>query len=113
MPWFYRCVMTTNETKHSPAPWKYIQAPYNGNTDLYEVQFGDDGECVCEIVHTEANAKLIAAAPDMYAALIYQKELNEWIENADPEDPFFEETLRLGLNHASDLINEAINKAEI
>jgi hypothetical protein len=41
-------------------------------------------------------------------ALKYQKELNEWIENTNPEDPFFDEGLRLGLNHASDLATEAL-----
>ena len=41
-------------------------------------------------------------------ALKYQKELNEWIESADPEDPFFDDGLRLCLNHASDLATEAL-----
>lgn len=37
--------------------------------DVFDVVFGDDEECVCEIVHEEADAHLIASAPDMYRML--------------------------------------------
>jgi hypothetical protein len=37
----------------------------------YEIHFNDDTECVAEVVHEEADAKLIAAAPNLLDALIY------------------------------------------
>jgi predicted GIY-YIG superfamily endonuclease len=33
------------------------------------VEFGNDNECIAEIVHSKANAKAISAVPDMIDAL--------------------------------------------
>ena len=35
----------------------------------FDVSFNDDGECVVDVVDKEADAHLIAAAPDMYKLL--------------------------------------------
>jgi len=59
----------------------------------------------------KANTSLIAAAPDLLAAVRYQLDLNKWVDDADPADPFFEETLRLKLNISSDYMTLAFNKA--
>jgi hypothetical protein len=59
----------------------------------------------------EANASLIAAAPDLLEAVIYQLDLNQWIESADAESPLFDETLSLRLNTANDYMKAAIAKA--
>jgi hypothetical protein len=50
---------------HTPGPWKVEKE----GTRWYEIHYGEDGECVAEIVHDKADAKLIAAAPDMLEAL--------------------------------------------
>ena len=34
-----------------------------------EIAFGEIGECICDTVYEEADAHLIAAAPDMYDLL--------------------------------------------
>lgn len=36
----------------------------------YEVQYGEDGECVAEFVSNEYDAQLIASAPEMLETLI-------------------------------------------
>jgi len=59
----------------------------------------------------KANTSLIAAAPDLLAAVRYQLDLNKWVGDADPADPFFEETLRLKLNTSNEWMTSAFNKA--
>ena len=65
--------------KHTPPPWKPHHRPgMYGMPDTYEIHWSDDGECVAEIVHGEADANLIAAAPDLLDAcekLLYVCEL--------------------------------------
>lgn len=53
--------------KFTQGEWKVVNIGLTG--DIFDVQFGDDGECVAEDVHTEADANLIAAAPKMYKTL--------------------------------------------
>ncbi len=64
------------ETKHTPGEWKVI--PYNG----YQKCIGTDKYTICHTtialedkdkVQAEANAKLIAAAPDLLAAALQIK----------------------------------------
>jgi hypothetical protein len=46
--------------------WNYGHAV----KDCWYVEFGNDNECIAEIVHGKANAKAISAVPDMIDALI-------------------------------------------
>lgn len=57
-------------TKHTPGPWK-VHKTNQARSGLpeFEIHWPADGECVAEIVHGEADALLIAAAPDLLAAL--------------------------------------------
>ena len=110
-------------TKHTPGPW--IAAPYQTDAPGFAVglsiyhdgtaagfaETGNDYLLLTSHELTEANARLIAAAPDLLEAVIYQLDLNKWIESADSESPFFEETLRLRLNTANDYMTAAIAKA--
>lgn len=71
----------TEQTKHTPGPWRAEQVRMGGPSNPYlawSVQ--GKGGCVAEIRYTgihpknqigedEANARLIAAAPDLLAAL--------------------------------------------
>jgi hypothetical protein len=59
-------------TKHTPAPWKMVDAgPHYNNKAItnYQIQYGDDGECISDHVYEEADARLIAAAPELLDAL--------------------------------------------
>jgi hypothetical protein len=66
-----------NESKHTPGPWHFRQSFTDGEPSAYEVDAGAPGRFnVCTVaagagqVETEeANARLIAAAPDMLHAL--------------------------------------------
>ena len=49
---------------HTQQPWKSVKVG-----DWYEIHYGEDGECVAEIVHEKADADLIAATPEMLEAL--------------------------------------------
>jgi hypothetical protein len=69
--------MKTNELRHTPGPWQAVEAPYNTTGWLW-VQNGS-GALLAD-VHTNpyipvetrnANARLMAAAPDLLAALEY------------------------------------------
>jgi len=59
-----------------------------------------------------ANAHLIAAAPALLEALEAQGSAEKWIADNDPNEPFYDETVRLKLDHASDLRRAAIAKAK-
>lgn len=77
--------------KHTPGPWKVVNAgPHWNNkaTTNYQIQYGDDGECISDHVYEAADAQLIAAAPDLLAVcenLVMLKDL--WLipEDVPPE----------------------------
>jgi hypothetical protein len=64
-------------TKHTPGPWTVIYAPDTGFTIWHDPRLHGDKRRGAVIIaadlragpETEANARLIAAAPDMLAAL--------------------------------------------
>ena len=66
-----------SEAKHTPGPWMPFHKPATDfMPEVFEIHYSNDGECVAEIVHKSADAKLIAAAPNMLEALEYaEKEL--------------------------------------
>lgn len=62
-----------DETEFSPGPWETFRYRDGGQKGLYVKQVGDKGLFLVrhtfDSIQAEANAKLIAAAPDMYEAL--------------------------------------------
>jgi hypothetical protein len=76
--------------KHTPGPWSYEEAPPNEYGDV--VAYVITGEKYFADVHVltsdpdtsraEADARLIAAAPELLAAVL---ELREWINNWEPD----------------------------
>ena len=106
-------------TKHTSGPWDYDRSPQDydgGGSPAYCTVTARGGEIIIAEVNDKiaegvANSRLIAAAPELLESVIYQLDLNKWIESADAESPFFEETLRLRLNTASDYMTAAIAKA--
>ena len=91
-----------NQFNHTPGPWSVNPAAqyYNGNK-AYEINFGNDGECVAEVVHSIEDANLIAAAKDLLEAC---QAFMELFTDSDmrPEDESYE---------VAGIIQEAINKA--
>lgn len=55
------------QSKHTPGPWKC--SPYNRNDSLYAVYDANGDELTYDDDEHDANAHLIAAAPDMLAEL--------------------------------------------
>lgn len=76
-------------SKHTPGPWKFgraghpkdgaydwgLKAYVDGNFEVIAETFGRSSEAIYP--PAEANAKLIAAAPDMFAAM------QEFVERVD------------------------------
>ena len=58
-----------SDTKFTPGPWRVIDRTTNG-VKGYEICWSDDGECVTDHVYEEADAHLMAAAKDLYAAAV-------------------------------------------
>ena len=58
--------------KHTPGPWSVnVIGQHWNNKSLkhIEVTFGPDGECICDTVYNQFDAKLISAAPELLNAL--------------------------------------------
>lgn len=78
---------TETQATHTPGPWSYqeaVEAPF-GSLDKWYV-FADDapeGAKLPAVVDTEANARLIAAAPSMLSILetVYARTTNEWLQH--------------------------------
>lgn len=93
-------------TKHTPGPWRY------GLAQNYQGFFVAPGNATLTLAavhnypaHTEANAKLIAAAPDLLEAL---KKISNWLacsQIASPED------MAQSFGDMEDLADSAIAKA--
>lgn len=63
---------TKGKFEDGTAGWKaHNNGAHWNNKDItnYEIHYSDAGECVVDHVYEENDAKLIAAAPDMYEAL--------------------------------------------
>jgi hypothetical protein len=54
---------------HTLDPWRVIEIDPPVGYAKYEIQYGNDGECVAEVVHEKSDADLMAAAPDLLEAL--------------------------------------------
>ena len=60
-----------SEQKHTPAPWTVREVQHSNvpGQRAFAIDFNEDQEQVVDWVYEEADAKLIAAAPDLLAAL--------------------------------------------
>jgi|HubBroStandDraft_5_1064220.scaffolds.fasta_scaffold329773_2 hypothetical protein len=70
----YRVVSIKPKTAHTSGPWQHRQAYDNGEPASFEVDAGRSNICAVatgagQPEREEANARLIAAAPDLLAAL--------------------------------------------
>lgn len=65
------------EFKHTPGPWHVRNnGPHWNNPSVtnYNIAWSEDGELVAEHVYEEADARLIAAAPDLLLELVALRE---------------------------------------
>lgn len=53
----------------TPGKWAAQKMPKPIGSANWQITFADDGEMVAEVVYEEADAKLMAAAKEMYEAL--------------------------------------------
>jgi hypothetical protein len=58
----------TTQTKHMPGPWN-ARGTAGHETHGQSAVYGDDGKDIAIVYDGEANARLIAAAPELLAAL--------------------------------------------
>lgn len=59
-------------SKHTPGPWNAVNTGKHWNNpsiDNWVITFNEDGEQIVDHVYEEADARLIAAAPDLLDAL--------------------------------------------
>jgi len=89
------------EFKGTKGKWKAVKLE---KTDWYpernEIQFGEDGECVCEFVADDNDAKLIASAPELLNAL------QSLLKSTYPNYKTLDNSI-----HPANLALKAINKA--
>ena len=92
-------------SKHAPGPWAVVDLGYDSGRQVYVADNTGTTVCDCDWSHTddecEANARLIAAAPEMYEAL---KEAEAELYQVPPAD---NEQLR-----TLEIVRAAIAKAE-
>ena len=76
-------------TEHTPGPWQAQDYWIIGCVeDSWDIMAGADTACpwrVAKVFRSEANARLIAAAPEMYEALPDLSHVISWLQNGcDP-----------------------------
>lgn len=96
-------------SEHTPGPWEATNDAVPDGFTQVTVYAETDGERVATVFRTEANARLITAAPDLLEAA---KALLEWADDVleQRQIPVEEHNQHFGrLNHA---LRTAIVKAE-
>ena len=74
------------KTTHTPGPWHpHALGLARSGEPEFEIHWSADGECVAEVVHGEANARLIAAAPELLDALKGMVNLAKWMDDVSNE----------------------------
>lgn len=73
--------------KYTKGPWKAHKTGLSrSGLPEYEIHWSNIGECVAEIVHGEADAILIAAAPDLLKACIAYRNAVTFEDTIDAEN---------------------------
>jgi len=75
---------------------------YNGNK-AFEIWYGNDGECIAEVVHDIEDAKLISCAPEMLEML---NKINDFIDKNRYKN-YMVELLRREVSGIEQLIKKA------
>lgn len=99
-------------SKHTPGPWAYQE-----DSDAYtHIVRGPGNRFICQLAQTtsaeiEANARLIAAAPEMFEALDTIGGLSRALRQGGP-DPMDLQGLSDALEEAIDLANSLVAQIE-
>ncbi|MEJ1438496.1 MAG: hypothetical protein RPU61_14505 [Candidatus Sedimenticola sp. (ex Thyasira tokunagai)] len=77
-------------SSHTPGKWKAHHIPASPYiTERWEIHWSKDGECVAEIIHSEADAVLMAESKNLLEALEsaveWFKKLDDWSGVGDPD----------------------------
>ena len=79
-----------NQSTHTPGPWKVELGSYDPHTDRYPPVVTAECRDVCTVEDTyddgEANARLIAAAPDLLAVCERLRRAIAWSHTEDRMD---------------------------
>lgn len=79
------------EFKGTPGPWSLrVTGAHWNNPKLQniEINYGTDGECICDTVYEIEDAHLIAAAPELLEALIMVRDAdNDCVKDGLPTIP--------------------------
>jgi hypothetical protein len=101
-----------NGFKHTPGPWEYDSQPHH-------IRIESENTIICYIIGDsvssrlnsqniiDANATLIAAAPEMLDALIAQYRYNQWKCTHCMEDEINCKKLKCVINNAKNIIQRA------
>lgn len=88
-------------SKHTPGPWAF-----RGCGGGWAIDFNEDQEQVVDFVYEEADARLIAAAPDLLEALI--DIADDYSERFDMESP----STNPGMKQVVEAAHKAIARAK-
>ena len=102
----------TNEFKGTPGLWYVVNAGKHWNNQKitnWQIQYGGVGECISDHVYGEANAHLIAAAPDLLEALQNLVQLKEW-KDRNGKDEHYEKSQPIAWDAARAAISKALNQ---
>ena len=97
-----------SKLSHTPGPWHYVDysPQFNGCFPVYDIR-DDNVSCVAEVVHTESDARLMTAAPDMLDALI---EYMAWGAKTQSDRDLLENNFRRVIESATGLPIEEVLK---
>ena len=98
--------------EHTPGPWRILESEWNGADHYIISGYGADTSCICKMTedNEEANAQLIAAAPELLEAC--EEWLGTWLYLRD-KYPDIEIPLTLrGGSDACGRLRAAITKAK-
>jgi len=108
-----------SEFKGTPAPWKLGHEKYYNGNKAFEIHYGNDGECVSEVVHRVEDAQLIAHALEMFneikETVIDLKILRNQILHASKSNHLFDgmpELIDKWIQRKEQLIQKAITPCE-
>lgn len=69
------------KTEFTKGEWIAVELPKKYGYCTHEIHYSEKGECITDGVYGEANAKLIAAAPDLLEACL--EVIKVWNEDGD------------------------------
>ncbi len=96
--------------KHTPGPWEAWKTSDLMSADQFAIRAGDKRRGIVAECGHEANARLIAAAPELLAVAYLARELLGWI----PDEGAFKEGTEAGdcASKLDELLRVAIAKAK-